>query len=156
MDPFSDLDDIIDLEANTVYNNYIDNYYNDSILTDIYDNKNINNKRQSKRTIKKIKYIKTNDDKCIYKKNKRTITNSVIQKFKLILNHLSMIGGIVWTTNGGFDLTDNFQTCYDQMVEQNIINSSNIKCFERRASLVGFAHREKSYFKKCMVPKKEK
>ena len=67
-----------------------------------------------------------------------------------------MIGGIVWTTNGGFDLTDNFQTCYDQMVEQNIINSSNIKCFERRASLVVFAHREKSYFKKCMVPKKEK
>jgi cell wall-associated NlpC family hydrolase len=158
MDLFSDINDILDLEANTLDNYQYDNY-NDIILTDIYDNKKINNKkinnkRQSKRIIKKIKYIKTNNDKYIETNNKRIITDTVIQNFESILNHLYTIGGIIWTTNGGFDLTSNFQTCYDQMVKKCMINSSNIRCFEKRASLVGYAHREKSFFKKMYSSKK--
>jgi hypothetical protein len=148
MDPFSDLNDIINLETNTIDNNYIENYYNDIILTNISDNIKNNNIIQSKRNIKKIKYINKTNKKS---NNKRIITNTLIQKFKSILDHLYIIGGIVWTTNRGFNITDNFQICYDRMVHQKIIKSSNIKCFERRASLVGYAHKEKSYFKKLTL-----
>ena len=81
-----------------------------------------------------------------HKRQKRALTQKMIQRFKLILDHLNTNGGIVWTLDG-FNLTDNFQAVYDKMVETKMINSSSIKCFERRASILGYKHRGNIYFK---------
>ena len=151
---FEDLSYLEDLDNTCNY--YPINSDNEFECADIYEpNQNINYRRSKrpfkkkdieKKDIEKKDIEKKDIKKNLHKKRKTTIT--VIRKFTSILDNLFTIGGIIWITNDRFNLTETFQICYNQMVEQNMVRSSDIKSFEKRALLAGYSHRGTLFYKK--------